>query len=172
MTDEQANASSQKSGGGTLKTIIIVAIVMLIEGAAIMGTMMLSGGPASAEGSGLSKEEIEKNKVIEVLVIKDKFHNRLAGVTYLYDTEIYITTRNKYSEKVDKVITDSKASLTVDVGNVFRQAEPAVFREPTYATLSRQIKAVLDKRFGTGDADESIVQDVLILKCIGYRAEG
>lgn len=168
---ETDNTTPEQSSKGSLKTIIIVAAVLLIEGATIMGTMYFSGGPSEAS-AGQDPSILAADKQVEVLLLEGKFDNRMAGVTYLYETEIYITTRNANKEFVEKTIEANKAAITVDVGAVFRRAEPAVFQEPTYATLSRQIKAALDQRFGKDDKNEPVVHDVLILKCIGYRAEG
>ncbi len=168
----ESNHETGKSRGGGLKTILIVIVVMVIEGAAIIGTMYFTGGPAEAQGGDIDPAKAQADKPVELLVLEHKFDNRMAGVPYLYDTEVYITTRQANAEQMKQAIENNRAGITVDLGAVFRRAEPAVFQEPTYATLSRQIKAVLDKRFGKDDTGEPIVQDVLILKCIGYRAEG
>lgn len=170
MADENTT-SSEKSSKGSLKAAIIIGAVLLIEGATIMGTMYFSGGPSEAS-AGLDDAALEADRLVEVLLLENKFDNRMAGIAYLYDTAIYITTRNANKTSVEQTIEASKASITVEVGAVFRRADPAVFQEPTYATLSRQIKAVLDQRFGTDDRNLPVVHDVLILKCIGYRAEG
>jgi len=50
QNNTETNAEDQPKRGGKLKPIILVIAVLLIEGVIIIGTMMLSGGPAPAKG--------------------------------------------------------------------------------------------------------------------------
>ncbi len=170
--NETQAEESPRNNSGMIKTIIVVVFALVIEVGTIAVTMYLSGGPAEVEAQGLTPDEkAMQNKVVEVLIAKEKFYNRQSGHLLLYDTEIYITVRNRYFEEVSVIYEASKAALAVDIGTIVRQADPAYFNEPTYATLCRQIKAVLDRRFGTDEDGNSVVERVLIRKCIPYRAD-
>ncbi len=155
-----------------IKAIIVVAAVLLIEGGTIVGTMMLSGGPAEVKGEGIAADaQAGQNKLVEVLVISARFTNERTGRTYYYDTEIYATVKNKNATKFKEELETMKARLQNDVHTIFRRAEPTHFQEPTWATLSRQIKAVLDERFGQDAAGEPMVEEAIISKCHPYRAD-
>lgn len=166
-TEQEAPAKS-----GKMKAVIIVAAVMVLEAGAIVGTMALSGGPKPADGASVEvDDQAEQNKLVEVLVVKGKFDNHRTGRTYLYDTEIFVTVRNKHSEQFALDLEEAKTQVSVDVQTIFRRLEPAHFQEPTLATLTRQIKAKLDERFGNDTDDEPIIESVLVAKCLKYRAD-
>jgi flagellar basal body-associated protein FliL len=165
MADEQAPQAeaAPAKGGGSLKAILIVAAVLLIEGGTIVGTIMLSGGPAPVKGEGIAADgQAELNKLVEVLVVKDKFSNERTGRIWYYDTDITATVKSKNVEKFTEELESMKARLTNDIHTIFRRAEPTHFQEPTRATLTRQIQAVLDERFGKDVEDEPYVVEVII----------
>ncbi len=171
-TPAAENEASSSKGSSPIKAIIIVAAILFLEGGTIVGTMMFSGGPESVEAIDVQTElEDELNKLVEVLVVAGKFDNQRSGRTYLYDTEVFVTVRNKNVEQFKEELETVKTQLSVDIQTVFRRAEPAHFQEPTRATLTRQIKAKLDGRFGVDGNDESIIQSVLIGKCLPYRTD-
>lgn len=165
-------AAEQSSKGGTIKAIIAILAVLLLEGGTIMGVRWMSGKPAEVKAEGVAADvQAANNKLVEVTLLKDKFDNQKTGRTYFYDTEIVVTVRQKDVEKFKADLEASKAQIQVDMQTIFRLAEPSVFSEPTRATLTRQIKASLDQRFGKNAEDQFIVQDVLIPKCLPYRAD-
>ena len=168
----EGNEESSPKGSSPLKAIIIIVVVLLLEGVTIVGTMMMSGGPAPAQAIDVETElEDELNKLVEVLVVSGKFDNQRSGRTYLYDTEVFVTVRNKNFAQFETDLESVKTQLSVDVQTVFRRAEPAHFQEPTRATLTRQIKAKLDERFGKDGNDEPVIEAVLIGKCLPYRTD-
>ncbi|MBS3820922.1 MAG: hypothetical protein KGY81_04075 [Phycisphaerae bacterium] len=176
MAENKPNDASAevapKAGGAPIKTILVVAAVLIIEAGTIFGTMWLSGGPAEVKGQGLAEDlKAEQNELVEVLVVEGKFDNQRTGRTFLYDTEIYATVRRKNQAKFKEELQAMKTQISVDVQTIFRRAEPSHFQEPTRATLTRQTKAVLDERFGKDAEGEPMVEDVLIGKCLPYRAD-
>jgi hypothetical protein len=173
MANEKVEQAAKVSRWASLKTMFIIAAVLGIEGGTIAVTMFVSGGPAQVSGQGIGSElEAEMNKTVEVKVIADKFPNQMSGRPYLYDTEIWVTTARKNEQHVKDVLEDNNAAISVDIGAIIRRSEPAAFMEPTYATLGRQIKAVLEGRLDSQvSGDQPIVEQVLIRKCIPYRAD-
>ncbi len=168
----ETGAEVAPKGGLPIKTILIVVVVLFLEGGLILGTMWLSGGPTEVKGQGIAADlKAESNELVEVLVVKGKFDNQRTGRTYLYDTEIYATTRKKNEAMFKEELETMKTQISVDAQTIFRRAEPSHFQEPTRATLTRQIKAVLTERFGKDAEGEPIVEDVLIGKCLPYRAD-
>jgi len=63
------------------------------------------------------------------------------------------------------------AQVASDIATIFRRAEPAHLGEPTLATVTRQIMASLDERIGRDAEGKSLVQEVLMKKCIQYRVD-
>ena len=172
MADEKKEQTPVPAKKNSTKTIIVVVVALLIEVGTIAATMYMSGGPAELQAEGLTHDDqAELNRIVEVMIIKEKFHNQRSGHPMLFDTEIYINAQNRHIEQVNSIYEASKAGITVDIGTIIRQADPAFFNEKDYATLRRQIKSVLDKRFGKDKDGKPLVEQVLITKCFPYRAD-
>lgn len=178
MADEKtetaapASAAPAKQGGGAMKTILVLAIVLGLEGATVGLTMWLSGGPKEVSAVGLDADAMaEQDKLVEVLVAKDRFPNVRTGRNFLYDTEIYVTLKNKNQAKVTAELEQMQAQMKTDLATLVRKAEPEWFQEATLATLRRQVKTILDERFGEDADGEPIIKEVLITKCIPFRAD-
>lgn len=156
-----------------VKTLLILGAVMLIEGAAITAAFLLAGEPAGAEGATGAAEDAaaQAEQPVEVLVVVDKFPNTRSGRTYLYDTEVYIEILRKNKKDIEQDIENMRARITTDLGTIFRRAEPSHLLEPELLTVTRQIRAVLDKLLGSDEDDESYVRNVLVKKCIPFRAD-
>lgn len=174
MATQKTNEAAAAAGGsGALKTMIIVGGVLALEAATILGTVYFSGSPKSAMGDDAiaSSQTDEMDRPVEIQLISKKFFNQRSGRSYYYDAEIYVTTPKKYEAEVTEQIAGSQAALTEEIGTLVRQAEHSVFLEPTYTTLKRKLKALMDKRFGNDADGEPIIGQVLIQKCIPYPAD-
>ena len=177
MADEEAKAESpeapEKKGGLPLAAIIVVAAVMLIEAVVIAAVFMMAGGPSEVQAeSNVEDVTADLEQPVPVLVLADKLQNTKSGQNFLYDTEIYATVKAGQRELVEGMIEAKRAQLAREVMVIFRRAEPAHLHEPELSTLTRQIKAVLMKKFGnTPGSDEPYLLDVLIAKCTEFPAD-
>ena len=170
MAEEQ-NETPSPGRKLPLKTILILAAVLVIEAAAISSAFLFARGPSRVEASGAAMDDLAHlEEPVEKLVVADKFQNIKTGKSYLYDTEIYVVVKRKHEGNIDKIINEMSAQIAADMSIIFRRAQPAHLLEPTLATLQRQIKAVLDKRIGRDEDNNRIVLEVLITKCTQFRA--
>ncbi|MFW6336419.1 MAG: hypothetical protein ACOC3G_04760 [Phycisphaeraceae bacterium] len=168
--DEKQKAPEKKKL--PIKTILIVAGVLLVEAVAISAVFIFSGGPSEVRAQDMANDPaLVAEQPAEVLVIADKFQNTRVGRTLLYDTEIYIVVKQKHRGKVEQTLAQLSASIKSDIAAIFRRAEPAQLTEPDMSTIRRQVRAVLEKRLGTSDEGESVVQEVLIPTCTQFRAD-
>ena len=171
--DQQTQPAQKK--GLPVKTIIILAVFLLLEAGMILVFLLVTGSasPVQAEGTLPDNTAVLKQPV-EELLIENKFVNTLKGETIIYDTAVYVVVRRQYQEKVREDIESMKARINTDIANIIRRAPPAHFAEPTHATLARQIKAALDKRLLAFDEQENkskpVVMEVLIIRMIPYKA--
>lgn len=169
MAEEQiqGNESGESSGGASpMKTLLVILAVMLLEGAGIVGFMMMSSGPSEVSGDTLQAElDAQQNKLVEVLVVEERFDNLNSGRTILYDTGIYVKVKKKHEEKVKMNLKESVATIKSEIGQIIRQSEVAQLNEPTKSTLTRRVKKMMDERFGMDESDEPIIGQVLIVKC-------
>ena len=160
QTNDTAEAPKKKL---PIKTILVVVAALLIEAGAIVGVFMFAAGPSPVQADGMSGEAVltgEQPK--EVLVVSDKFQNTRSGRAYLYDTEVWIVIKAKFEDQVTARKDSMQAAIKSDVTTIFRRAEPSHLRESELATLTRQIQAALDKRFGYDPEGNSFVQDCFL----------
>jgi len=168
-TNAEASVGKKKL---PIKTALILAIALLIEGVAISSVFIIAKGPEPLHAeAGLADELADEEKQVEVLVIADKFQNTRTGRSYLYDTEIYVLIKNKHITDVDASIQGMQAQLSTEIATIFRRAEPSYLMEPELATLTRQVGAVLVDKLGSDSDSEPFVLGTLIKKCIRIRAD-
>ena len=167
--DDQAAPEKKKL---PVKTIAIVAAVLLVAAVAISAVFIFSGGPSEVKAEAMEDDPaLLAEQPAEVLVIADKFQNTRVGRTLLYDTEVYIVVKNKHLGDVEQTLDQMAASIKADIAAIFRRAEPAQLTEPELSTVRRQVKAALDQRLGRTQEGESLIQEVLIPKCTQFRAD-
>lgn len=146
-----------------IKTIAVVLLALLIEAGAIVGVFMFAGGPSPVQADGMSGNAVRTgDQPKEVLIVADKFQNTRTGRAYLYDTEVWIVTKAKHEEQVRAQNEAMQAAIKSDVTTIFRRADPSHLRESELATLTRQIHAVLDERFGYDPDGNPLVQDCFL----------
>lgn len=156
-----------------MKTVLILAVIMLLEGGTVAALFVLSGPPdegRTEDRSGPVPEDLGEREV-EELVVEDRFANSKRGDVYLYDTHIYISVKKKHVEDMKTIRKEKSATIQSEIGTVFRGAEPSYMHEVKLLTLKRQIKHVLDGVFGEDAEGDSVVKKVLITRCVEYRAD-
>lgn len=176
MADEDNKPEGAEEGGGKkglpLVPIILVAAVMLIEAVVIAAVFMMSGGPSEVKAEGnLEDELVQLEQPVTVLVVADKFQNTKSGQNFLYDTEIYATVKAGQKEDAEALIEARRAEVLSEVMVIFRRAEPAHLHEPALSTLTRQVREVLQRKFGTNEEGEDILLDVIIGKCTEFASD-
>lgn len=192
MADETPEAEDAPKKGLPLVPIIAVGAVLLVEAVLIVALFMFSGGPDAATASAGEPDPLaELQMPAEIMVAKGKFQNTSSGRNLMYDTEIYIVVKKKHQERVEEQVEAMKASIQRDITTIFRRANPAQLREQELATLTRQVRASLDSRFGdapedpdagsdaveamdgddTDDGPEPLIQEVLIAKCMEFASD-
>jgi len=154
-----------------LKTVLILVGALVLEAAVIAGVFMLAGGPTRAKAEGAVEDrQAESHRSVELLVIEDRFPNNRRGVTYLYDTRVFVVVRKMHEEDTTRFIESAKAQISNDIRLIISQAEPSQLLEPTLATLTRQIRAALDQRIPVDEEGKSRIEEVLIPKFIQIKA--
>ncbi len=176
MADEKKNEAADPAELAKkklpIKTAIVLAVALLIEGAAISAVFIFAKGPETIKADATLSEELAENeREVEVLVIAEKFQNTRTGRSYLYDTEIYVMIRKKYTTQIDETIQGMQAQLSTEIATIFRRSEPSYMMEPDLATLTRQVGAVLEDKLGDDSEGEPFVLGTYIKKCIRIRAD-
>ena len=169
MAEEAADNTEKKF---PIKAVAVMGAILLVEAIAITAAFMLSGGPAEVTADDGASELMvdESEQLKETLIVADRFQNTRKGPAYIYDTEVYITVRNKYLPEVEAKVEEMRARIISDVAAVIAAADPAQLEDPNRSIIRRQIKVALDKRLGLEDG-ESKIEEILIPKCSRFEAD-
>ena len=140
--DEQNADKQKKKGGMPLKTVLILAAVLIGEGVMITAAFMMYGGPANVQADPAVADEAAKaEQPVEILVADQRFPNTKRGRTYLYDTKIFIVVKRKNEEQITAKVELMSAQISSDIREIIGHADPNHLLEPTLATLRRQVQA-------------------------------
>ncbi len=173
MAEEQGQVGGGQ--GKPLKTILMIAGMLVIEAALIVGVMMFLGGDpdvATAGGGFVDPETAEGEKIVEVLVLEGKLPNAKSGVTYLYKTEVYVQVKQKHSERVAGELDQFSNEIKSELGAVWRTSDPHHFQEPKLESLTRKVYALMSDRFGVDpEDDEPILVKCVIVMGTGFRVD-
>ena len=176
MADEEANNSGNAAKKKLpMKLIIIIAVVMIVEGALFGAIYFVFGEKPPAVSAQTKLEEdaqAEKLDEVEVLLIGDKFQNTRQGAqSYLYDATIYVVVLRRDQEFIQKQIEENPGRISEEITEIFARAEPAQLNEPDKLTLKRQIKERCEKRFGRDEEQKPYVRDVVISNWKRFSAD-
>ena len=168
-TDATDEAPKKKK---SLKILLILVGVLVIEGGIIGAVFMVAGKPADVKAEQAAQDEAaEAERPIEELVVEEKFPNTKRGRTFIYDTEVYIVVRQKHQGEIRSQLDSMAAQVSADIRTIISRAEPNHLLEPTLATIKRQVKAALDERLGRDEDGNSRVEQVVITKFTQFRAD-
>lgn len=162
------------------KTPVLLGTVMLLEAAVLFAGFKIlgGGGPASAAGADLAMSDDEghgskgggdKKKSVELLVLEFKAPNKASGRTFLYDVSIYVVTSGEHEKHVKDTLKEREALIKDRIRTIIAQSDPEKLTggsEPGLETLRRQVKYQLDIIVGEG-----VIEEVLVPKCIPFRAD-
>ena len=159
----------------TARVALVVGGILLLEAVVIIGAMMLLGGPPQVKAAQVpaALEAPEDERITEIMVIDAKLPNNKSGVTYLYDTEVYIQVKKRYTARVTAELEQFRNEIKAEITAIWRTAEPGHFQEPKLETLTRRVQTLLAERFGVDrQHDEPIISKCVIVMGMGFRVDG
>jgi len=170
---EAEKTEEPKAKSINFKMVVIVASILLVEAAAVVAVMVFIAGPPKVEASMMSQSEVTGDeRIVETLVLHAKLPNSRTGVTFLYDTEIYVQTEERFAGQVSRELEQFHNEIRAAISAIWRTAEPHHFQEPNLESLNRNVYALLSKRFGTAiDAEEPIIRKCVIVMGTGFRID-
>lgn len=172
MPDETTPDAPPAEKKGGKKLPIIIATLMLVEGAAVFGVVkVLSGGPSDAEAAIEGEALAGEQAPVEILLVNDAFQNMQTGRVWEWRVEIYLRVRQKNVEEVQRVQTRDSAMIKEGIALIFRRAHDRHLREPGLETVQRQITTYVNEVFGSDPDGIPRVDRVLIPECKGFPAD-
>jgi hypothetical protein len=171
---QSAPASAERGGPSRKRTAMLIVAVLLFEAAAIVGVMVLVAGPPAVDASHMpsSLEVVGDERVVETLILHAKLPNNRTGVTYIYDTEIYVQSAQRYVPRIQRELDQFQNEIRAELTAIWRTAEPHHFQEPNLENLTRRVQALLVGRFGAdGAGGEPIIRRCVIVMGTGFRVD-
>lgn len=171
MADETVTEIEAPKKKLPIKTLLVIGAVLALELVTAIVAYMMAGGPGDAVADRAGAQLVDDGtKAVEQLVVEERFANSKQGAVFLYDTQIYIQIQKKNQPKAEEMLKNMSATISADIHTIFRRAEPSYMHEDALQTLTRQIKEVLDKHL-FDEEKKSMVEKVLITRCVEYRAD-
>lgn len=155
-----------------LRMITIVAVILVVEAAAILFLVDLTGGPNEvlADDSPLAMLDLAEERIVEVQVLGARLPNAKVGVTYLYDTEVYVQVRKKHQSRVTDHLDQFGNEIKSEISAIWKAADPSHFQEVRLETLTRKLRVLLNQHFGIDpETGEPFVEKCVIVMGTGFR---
>lgn len=157
-----------------LKTIFVILAVLLVEAVAIVGILMLVTGPSEVDAAHMPLDAniAADERIVETLVLDAKLPNARSGVTYLYDTEIYVQAKQRHTPMIREELDQFTNEIRAEISAIWRTSEPHHFQEPRLENLTRKVHALLNERFGLDEASgEPVIAKCVIVMGTGFRID-
>jgi len=159
-------------GGLSIKTIAIVAALMIIEGAGvffIVGSTMRKPTESKA-GELHGEDEAKLDALVELPLVEDKFQNMTGGQAWIWDAAVFVKVKKRDEEKVTEVLQARAAEIKEGIAYIFRRAQHSQLKEPGLETMNREISAYINEIVEKTPEGASRIDRILIPKCRGFPA--
>ena len=158
-----AAAAEAPKKNSMVKMGIVAAVVLVLEGATVAGTMMLSSGPKKVVAEVPVKAVEPEQKDVEVDLVKDRLPNNVGGRLCMYDLQIVAKVNEKDKVKATELFAERDAETRDHVRTIIASSDPKSLNEPGLETLRRQIAYQLAQDLGKDGKD--LVKEILIPQC-------
>lgn len=160
--------------GLPIKTIGIVAVLLVAEAAAMFFLLGATGKPKETEAALVDAQgagKPDKGALVELNVVKERFPNNSTGRPWIWDAEIVVQVKGSEGERIQGVLESRAAEIRTGIGRIWRTAQQAHFNEPGLETLTRQVTAFLDELLGPDAEGHSQLKRVLVARCVGFPTD-
>ena len=176
MADEESNAeSTEESGGGKgggLKTMLIIAVLMILEAGALFVILKGMSGPTAVEASELEGlEGTGEEAPVEVELVSDRYQNMTTGRVWEWRAQIYLRVRQKNVDEIQRIIERDQALIKEGISMIFSRALDRHLREPGRETITRQLTTYLNEVFGLDADGLPRIDRVIIPELKGFPAD-
>ncbi len=172
QTEAAGDGAEESKGGGKLKMMLIVAVMMIAEGAGVFFLVSSMNGPktvAATELEGL--EGTGEEAPVEIELVKDRFQNMQTGRVWEWRVEIFLRVRQKNVDEITAIQERDAATIKEGVARIFRRAQDRHLREPGLETITRQLTTYLNTVFGLDADGFPRIDRVIIPECKGFPAD-
>lgn len=166
MADEanEADAGASPGKSGSMKAVVIIGIIMLVEGVGVYGlTRLMAPPPPAADASededdAISDELFERDEYREIELSSCRPTNRNGAKTLTVSISVTALVREVDLEGMQKLVENMQGRIDDRVNFVVRSVDQRHLNEAGLEVIKRQLKHELDGIFG----DEDLIVELLI----------
>jgi len=165
-------AEAAKKKGLPIKTIGIVAAVMIVEAVAVfMVFKVISPKPThAAQQAQIHNDDGDTPK--EIKVVEDKFQNIQQTESWMWQITVAVKVKKRHAAKVEELLKAREAEIKDEIRKLVGKADHNQLKEPNTETLNRQITALLNQVIPVDErTNEPLIEKVLIPKCFGVASD-
>lgn len=172
-SDKPAEAAPPAKKGLPIKTIGIVAAVMVIEAVAVFAVFKVISPKATHAGTeqaALHNDDGDSLK--EIKVAEEKFQNMRNAESWMWQVVVAVQVKKRHAEKVEGILKSREAEIKDGLRQIVGRADHNQLKEPNSETLNRQFSAFLNKIVPVDEkSNEPLIEKVLIPKCFGIASD-
>ena len=172
----KAEQQNQPKKARIPKTLILVVVIAIVEGAGFYtATKLFGGGPQVAHGADeVEGHVLDGEQATDVAVTAEidvlrqfKVPNDKRGRMYIYDFDVVLKVPSSREEDATKLVEKRKGEISDRVARIVRGADPGVLHEPELKSLRMQLQHAIGEVVG----DPDIIIEVLIPRCVPVRTD-
>lgn len=172
--EKPAEGSAGAKKGLPIKTIAVVAAIMLVEAAAVFFVFKaIAPKPVHAKADAASLHSDDGDTLKEIQVVDEKFQNMLRGnESWVWQVTVAVQVKKRHADKVEEVLKNRKAEINDGLRQIVGRADHNMLKEPDSKALNRQFSAFLATIVPVDEkTNEPMIERVLIPQCLGFPAD-
>lgn len=154
------------------RTLILIAVVAVVEAVGIYAAVaVFGGGPQASHGAhgesvvhGPEPSEHPPSSEVELLT-KFRVPNTLEGRMWIYELDLIVLVPGHRREDFDKLKGERMGAISDAVAAIVRSLEPRELNDPHLKTLRTQIQRALAELSG----DPELIDGILVPRCVPSR---
>lgn len=160
--DETKSEATEEKKKNPLILVGVIGVLMLLEAVGVYALVTITGPKSSEASPELAMEVQESERLVEVLLVEDRFINMSTGRVWQWAATIHMKLKNKNLEWVQGEMEKRSAEIGEGVAEIIANANDRHLREPNRETIKRQINAFVQEVFGDDGEGDPRIERVVI----------
>lgn len=171
-SEKPAEAAAPAKKKLPIKTIGIVAGVMIVEAVAVVGVFKAISPKMSNAHTTQELHNDDGDSLKEVKVADEKYQNMRSGENWMWQIVVTVQVKKRHADKVEGILKSREAEIRDGLRKIVANADQNMLKEPDSKALQRQFTEYLNKVIPVDEkTNEPLIEKILIPKCIGQSAD-
>lgn len=160
--------------GLPIKTIAVVAAVMLVEAVAVFVVMKaISPKSSHAQTEHAALQHDDGDTLKEIKVADEKYQNMSQGKdSWMWQIHVAVQVKKRHADKVEGILKSRESEIREGLRQIVGRADHNMLKEADSKALNRQFTAYLNTIVPVDEkSNEPLIERVLIPRCFGFPAD-